>query len=300
MDRAKRGRGKSLDLLVLEAFAHTYLCREVGQEKARSVGMPPMGAFDPWCTWIASELCGRFPATVVETASRLTVKAMRSGCLVVVGAGTSVDIDGRVIQSPCRVSLPEGQNVVVGAPTQGQRTVLATPSGWLAPVPFGAANCQPVVSGSKLVGFDEGSGCKDLRLDPSALLAGKMLRVVGEQSLPEDWTVQADSDRRGVRLVSDQLVEGPPGLAVSRPCFTGTCQLTPNGTLIVHGPDGPTIGGYAQVGQLIEADRKVLAQLRPGDEVTIKRVTMEVALEALLLHREEEHRWRRQIQIATR
>jgi antagonist of KipI len=66
----------------------------------------------------------------------------------------------------------------------------------------------------------------------------------------------------------------------SEPSVFGAVQVTEDRTLIVHGPDGPTIGGYVKIGCVVRADLDQLGQLAPGDAVRFDRVTMDEALEA--------------------
>ena len=213
-----------MDFLVTEAFGQTWLCRRHDFQRHRNAGVPPMDVFDPHCVSVAIVLCEQAPATVLEVSARISLECVGKGPLVVVGPGAKVLLMERRVESPCRITVLPGQTVVVEAPTLGQRTILATPKGWMPPVPFGAANCQSIRPGQKLISQSEGKERKDLRLDSELLAFNKVLRVIGGENLPEKWTVLADSDRRGIRLVSDQMVEGLPGLSTSRPCIVGTCQ----------------------------------------------------------------------------
>lgn len=90
--------------------------------------------------------------------------------------------------------------------------------------------------------------------------------------------VLADSDRVGVRIGAG--LGGQASLAQSEPSVFGLLQETPDGTVLVHGPDGPTIGGYARLGTVIEADRSVLARLKPGDRVEMVAVSLAAASDA--------------------
>jgi antagonist of KipI len=55
-------------------------------------------------------------------------------------------------------------------------------------------------------------------------------------------------------------------------------QVTPDGQCIVLGVDGQTIGGYPKIAQVIQADLDALGQLRPGDTITFRKVTLEDAI----------------------
>jgi hypothetical protein len=93
------------------------------------------------------------------------------------------------------------------------------------------------------------------------------------------WPVTPRSDRVGLRL------EGPPIAAAglldlaSLPMLPGAIQLLPNGQPIVLMPDAPTVGGYPVPAVVAEADRRITAQLRPGDELRFEWLSREAARE---------------------
>jgi urea carboxylase len=61
----------------------------------------------------------------------------------------------------------------------------------------------------------------------------------------------------------------------SEPSCVGAVQITPDGTPIVLGPDGPTIGGYPKIAVVCSADIWKLAQLRPGQRIAFERIELE-------------------------
>ncbi len=65
--------------------------------------------------------------------------------------------------------------------------------------------------------------------------------------------------------------------------------MTRDGQCIVLGVDGQTIGGYPKIAQVVSADMDILGQLRPGDDVEFRRVTL---AEAEGLWRERQGRLR--------
>jgi urea carboxylase len=105
------------------------------------------------------------------------------------------------------------------------------------------------------------------------------LRVValGDESWAQaEYTVGRNIDRVGLRL------EGPKPMIDARsgrsePSVFGAVQVTEDRTLIVHGPDGPTIGGYRKLGGVVRADLDRLGQLAPGDRVSFRSVTLDEA-----------------------
>ena len=88
--------------------------------------------------------------------------------------------------------------------------------------------------------------------------------LTGTEAVVSPW-----SDRRGVRLDG---VGTPHDLRLpSRPLVVGAIQVTPDGTAIVIGPDGPTLGGYPVAGYVTEATLRVVAQTPPGEAVRLQR-----------------------------
>ncbi len=106
-----------------------------------------------------------------------------------------------------------------------------------------------------------------------------------ESIFSTDWRVHYQSDRTGVRLVGPKPVwarkdGGEAGLhpsnihdnayAVGSIDFTGDMP-------ILLGPDGPSLGGFVCPAVVVEAERWKLGQLKAGDVVRFKRITLKQA-----------------------
>jgi urea carboxylase len=100
-----------------------------------------------------------------------------------------------------------------------------------------------------------------------------------------EWRVHYHSDRTGVRLIGPKPAwarkdGGEAGLhpsnihdnayAVGSIDFTGDMP-------ILLGPDGPSLGGFVCPAVVVEAERWKMGQLRAGDTVRFRRVTLEQA-----------------------
>lgn len=77
------------------------------------------------------------------------------------------------------------------------------------------------------------------------------------------FTVSADSNRMGYRLLGTSLGPGPT--IDSQGVFPGVIQLPPNGTPVLLMADAQTVGGYPILAVVISADLPLAAQLLPGD-----------------------------------
>jgi allophanate hydrolase subunit 2 len=87
--------------------------------------------------------------------------------------------------------------------------------------------------------------------------------------LSSTWTVDARSDRVGVRLDGPALprAAGDEDRGLSAPMVRGAIQVPAAGQPIVLGPDHPTLGGYPVLATLLRADAGALAARHPGATV---------------------------------
>ena len=80
----------------------------------------------------------------------------------------------------------------------------------------------------------------------------------------------------GLRLEGDPIAIDAPPDRLSAPVAPGAVQVA-GGQLIVLGVAGGTMGGYPHLAQVISADLDRLGQLRPGDTVRFRPVSVDEA-----------------------
>lgn len=85
-----------------------------------------------------------------------------------------------------------------------------------------------------------------------------------------DFMVTSQVDRVGMRL-RGEMPRAIRGHGASVPLVRGAIEVTPDGELIVMGPDHPTTGGYPLVAVVARRDHGALAQLRPGASLRFTR-----------------------------
>jgi len=96
--------------------------------------------------------------------------------------------------------------------------------------------------------------------------------------LGERFTVSAESDRTGIRL-QGPCIEKKPQTAesiISEGVICGAIQVPGDGQPIVILGESVT-GGYRKIAAVISADLPLLGQIKPGDEVTFKAVSLDAA-----------------------
>ena len=77
----------------------------------------------------------------------------------------------------------------------------------------------------------------------------------------------------GLRLEGPAVAMIPEPDRLSAPVAPGAIQAA-GGQLIILGVAGGTMGGYPHVAHVISSDLDRIGQLRPGDLITFRRVTI--------------------------
>jgi antagonist of KipI len=102
-----------------------------------------------------------------------------------------------------------------------------------------------------------------------------------------DFEVTVDSNRMGVRLEGPEMKRNDEADLISEAVAPGTIQVPPSGKPIVLLGDCQTIGGYPKIAHVITVDLPIAAQLRPGDRVRFREVSLADA-HRLLFERERD------------
>lgn len=101
------------------------------------------------------------------------------------------------------------------------------------------------------------------------------------------YRVTSRSDRMGCRLEGEQLHISVKHRMISEAVAPGAVQVPPNGLPIILLADCQTIGGYPRIAHAASADLPLLAQLKPGDTVRFKPISVEEAQDLLAIREHE-------------
>ena len=264
---------------------------DFGRAGRRKFGVPPGGAFDRESMNLANALLGNPPGSPVTEFSlgTMTLEIQEPGPVSVVGAASFVDVDGIKSAAGARFPLNKGATITIGPPKRGLRTYLALPGGVKAELVLGSVSGTTVEPGGEIVSVKDADriGYRKLAEEPHSLRE-RPLRVIALSTggwLNEEYEVSREINRVGLRLTGAKIKVEPSG--TSEPSVIGAVQVTEDGTLIIHGPDGPTIGGYRKLGGVIRADLDRVGQLSPGDKIKFVKISVEEARE---LWRQDERR----------
>lgn len=225
----------------------------------RHLGIPASGPFDTESFRILETLLRQNNATDFEALelanAYVELEFLTDGTLAIVGAPVSVQCDLPDAITNARFPVTTGSLVKIIAGTCGLRTYVA-----FVPLPLRATRLSRV----------PGS------VEPCAV------RVIpGPQFSQGTWqiqplTVSPIQDRVGIRCQPVETWAHELELP-SEPVVFGAIQVTPNGTPIILGPDGPTIGGYPKPYVVCRADLPKLAHLRTGQTVALEMIQLESA-----------------------
>jgi len=122
------------------------------------------------------------------------------------------------------------------------------------------------------------------------VIEGERAHLLTAESVERLWSTEfrvgAQSDRMGYRLEGGSLELTTPTELLSEGVTFGTVQLPPGGSPIVLMVDRQTTGGYPRIGEVASVDLPLLAQLKAGDRLRFRPVSLDEA-QRLYLARED-------------
>lgn len=272
--------------------------QDLGRGGHRAEGVVLSGAVDAFALRLANLVVGN-----AESAAGLEFTLVgpelkfRHDTVVALGGA-----DFGVLPRWRPVRIPAGTRVKFGAAQHGYRGYLALAGGLdVAPVlgsrstyvraglggvdgrPLRDGDFLPVPEVSRLLGdhwrIDERI-VPPYSKDPTVRVTrGAQAGEYGPEFFATRYTVTPQADRMGVRLRGPALVRSTTQELLSSPVAPGTVQVPPDGQPIALLADAQTIGGYPQIAHVIGVDLPLVAQLRPGDTLSFREVTLEEAHE---------------------
>ncbi len=274
------------------------LVQDLGRPGLAHVGVSPSGAADRWAHRLANRL-------VANPADRATIEITLGGFaarvlggsvdIAVTGADAVPAVDGIPFGTNSIRRIRPGQVISLGSPAVGMRSYLAVRGGIDVEPVLGSRSHDtlsrigppPPRPGELLPIGDPAGGFPEVEVAPvTGIEMGAVeLRVIRgprddwftdpDALIVADWVTSGRSDRVGVRLEGAALTHRRPEQQLPSEGMTrGAVQVPPNGQPVILGADHPVTGGYPVIGVLLDADTDRLAQLRPGQRVRLRWVTV--------------------------
>jgi len=294
--------------------------QDLGRYGFSQFGVPPSGALDPFSLRVGNLLVGNGEgeAGLETTVMGLKLKAMGEAVIAITGGDLSPSLDGEPLEMWKTHLLVEGDIVYFRGVRTGCRAYLAIGGGIAVPKimgskstflsgKFGGLDGRALKKGDIIHAQDVPTSLDKIGVHfPSdwipSLQKEVILQVVpgpqdyhftklGFQTFQSSsYQVTPNCDRMGIRLEGPKIERRPDveESIISESLVPGNIQVPGDGKPIIILNELVT-GGYTKIATLISTDLSRAAQLRPGDRVRFKSVSIE---EAHQLLREQEERMR--------
>ena len=285
-------------------------------------GFPPSGPADAWSFRLANLLVGNHRDTAALEWQFLapTIRFHTNCSIALTGAPQAATLDGKEVPTWQTVPVRAGQVLTGGAAKVGARGYIAVSGGLDTPKVLGSratfhmASIGGLGRGALVAGDQVPLGhaapvpIKEVLyqarppIDPKArrgteieaiaMMAGPNDAWLDEEGvrvfLNEEWTVQAKSNRTGLRLSGPPIKFSPK--AYDKPLEHGSepSNILDHGypiggvsiagqTPIIFIQDAPSAGGFMVPFTVPRAELWRLGQLRPGEKIRFKLVSREQA-----------------------
>ena len=291
--------------LVVENPGLLATVQDLGRPGYGPLGVSPSGAADSVALRLGNLLVGNEPGAAALEMTLVGGQYVfpEGAAIALAGADFGAKLNGRPIEMWIAQAVHPGGTVKLGLTHGGARCYLCV-AGAIQLEPFLGSASTHLLSG--LGGFAGRALRKGdvlhfgapeqrirrRRISPAVLemlKPRKRLRVT--QGPQADWFSEAttrafyegafrvseDSDRLGLRLEGTSLPPESTREMISEGVSLGAVQITPSGQPIILFVEQQTAGGYPKIANVIGADLHCIGQLRPRDEITFARVSLEEA-----------------------
>ncbi len=288
--------------------------QDLGRTRTLRWGVSRSGAMDPLALKLGNMLVGN---SLEEAGVEVAIFPFRvrfdGECpFAVTGAATRALLDHTPLPPDWATIARPGQVLTLAPPTRGVFGYICVAGGVDAPIVlgaratdlksgFGGREGKALAPGHVLElralpgrGFVPAAGIglaptamsRDSRSEPPELRfipAAEWDDFEGdgvETFLSSLWKVTRDVNRMGYRLSGPELRPRRTRELLSHGIVPGVIQVPPRGQPIVQMVEANTCGGYAKLGVIIDADLRLLAQMRSGEELKFRPVGWQEAASA--------------------
>ncbi len=295
-------------ITITQTFAGNFIIPPVITNR-RSQGIPSGGPADLFLSKIVLHLAQS--TTCLEITTPITLTTTEPTQIALAAPPNSQPLPNHPTTSLAFIPLLPGEPLTLQSPKTGYRIYLSWP-GLISHSRF-----PQLLTGNLQITASTAPSARQISLDPTLIsLTTSNLAYVPyqeedqteeeRQRLPEiPCVVTPHISRIGTRInpqTPEPLKEGSSDINASsilikklsaqtlprsEPSILGAIQVTPSSELLIHGPDGPTLGGYPKLGAIIQADLSTLAQLRPGQTTILTPITIEEAHQFRLNHQQK-------------
>ena len=288
--------------------------QDLGREGFGPMGVSPSGAADAVSLRIGNRLVGNADGAAGLEMTLLggTFEFPEGAVVALAGSDFGATLDGKPAELWATFETKPGQVLKMGPTRTGARCYLCVRGGIEVKAFLGSASTHVLSA----LGGHEGRAlrkgdvlklgaangwARKRRLSARGLQEMQPRRVLRVTPGPQsDWFPEAaqrlfyagryvvaeESNRMGIRLKSEAVLDTPGGKMISEGVSLGAIQIPEGGQPIILFVEQQTTGGYPKIANVVSVDFHSLGQLRPRDEVRFERVDWETA--RTLLREQEE------------
>jgi len=282
--------------------------QDSGRYGYQRFGMPVCGAMDLLSLELANILAGNSPhaACLEATIMGPEISFTDDTCVAVTGADMSPCINGKNVPMNTLLNVKAGDRLGFRGLISGCRSYIA----------FSGGIDVPMVMGSRSTYLRaQIGGLEGRALKPGDVLPlGKTTEKPGIKKIPDDiiprylseqtirittgpeahrfemegirnfltseYTITDRSDRMGYRLSGKPVIHHEDRAdIISAGIAPGTVQVPGDGQPVILMADRQTSGGYARIANVISIDLTLLAQMKPGDSLRFRQISLDQAQE---------------------
>ena len=302
-----------MNLLVHDAGPQTTV-QDLGRRGTLREGIPPSGPMDRDAFLLANRLVGNADdaATLECTLIGPRVEFADERWVAVTGAAMAVTLNGAAVPRWAAFQVKPGEMLRLGPAAAGVRAYLAVSGGIDTPLALGSRSTylrgrlgghqgRALKKGDTLpLGPASGGGPARVleRFIPDYTEVPVVRVVLGPQDdrftpggiaalfeAPYEMTPQAD--RMGARLRGARIEHTRGHDIISDGVALGGIQVVGDGQPIVLLADRQSTGGYTKIGTVCSFDIGRVCQVKPGQRLSFKRVTVAEAHELGRAYRAE-------------
>ncbi|MBS4201997.1 biotin-dependent carboxyltransferase family protein [Bacillus sp. FJAT-49732] len=299
-------------LKIIKNGAFTTI-QDLGRNGWQAYGVPVGGAMDRVAARLVNILLGNYEneAVLEMTLVGPTIRFDENTIIAFFGANMSPKLNGKAIEPRKPIHVSKGDIVTFGRAQTGVRTYLGVKDGFSLLDILGSKSTnarakmgRPLQTGDVIpinqsysfkrfswgLSFKFGTYIHD-KQPPIRFVKGRQYDLFTTEAkqafLESNFIVSPNSDRMGYRLAGPKLSTKENFELITEGTTYGSIQVPPNGEPIILMADRQPTGGYPKIGEIISSDLPRLSQIRPGEHIHFKEISLKEAQQLLLAQQKD-------------
>jgi len=310
----------SMSSLLIRSSGLFTTVQDIGRYGFQRYGMPVAGAMDAFSFQLANALVGNLPndACLEITLIGPEIEFLADSIFAICGADMNPCINSNPVPIHKTIAAKKGDVLSFSGLKAGCRSYIAFAGGIQVPMVMGS---RSTYLRGKVGGF-EGRALKSADVVPlGSMLRNPVFKEIPDDLLPQysssqilqitpgpeinrfdiqgitalltsEYRIADQSDRMGYRLSGEEIKQAKGSAdIISAGISMGTIQIPGNGQPIILMADRQTTGGYTRIAHVASVDLTLLAQLKPGDRIRFKEITLGKAQELIISRQKRVEKW---------